>query len=113
MREGPQSCDWGPGGIVHDVDRSALRGLPDELLQLAPFGLREPHRPTMIVAQDDFFGIGEVDSRAAALNAAQRQHAGFGPGGLFFQIAIHGWILRSYGHQANVQPESGIDKDRL
>lgn len=74
---------------MHDVVRSALGGLLDELRQLAPLGRGETHHPAVVVAEDDLFGIVEVDGRAAPLGATQRQHAGFQAVGFFLQIGIH------------------------
>lgn len=90
---------------------SALRGLADELLELIPLGLREPHRPTVVVTEDDLAGIGEVDGWATTLNATQRQDSGFGPGGLVFPT-IHGKISTTDTQRGYSQSQE-VDKDRL
>lgn len=98
---------------MYDVVRSDLRGLQHELLEFAPFALGETHRPAVVIAEDDLFGIGEIDGRAAPLGAAQRQHACVGLVGFFVQIAIHDGSSIVNGPQAKVQSVPLIDKDRL
>ncbi len=74
---------------MHDVVRSALRGLLDELRQLAPLGRGETHHPAVVVAEDDLAGIVEIDGRAAPLGATQSQHAGLQAVVFFRQVGIH------------------------
>ena len=57
--------------------------------EIGPFEVGELHLAAMVVSDDNFFGVGEINSWAASLNTTQRNFSNF----LRFTVLCHDFLL--------------------